>query len=109
MIEKYQTCIKACNAAITACEQCAKDADPKTMARCLDLSQQCALVCRTAAELMSADSEFAASFGNLCSDVCRACADECGNHDTGPCRKCAEACEHCAEECENMAGAVSYP
>ena len=109
MHEKYQTCIDACEATIIACEQCASEADPKTMARCIDLDRQCALVSRTAIALMNANSEFAASFCNLCSDVCRACADECSNHETEPCRKCAEACERCAEECENMASAVSYP
>lgn len=73
------------------------------MARCIELDLQCAAICRSAAELMSLDSEFSKQMCKVCAEACRACAEECSKHDEEHCRKCAEECIRCAEECEKMA------
>ncbi|WP_419145846.1 four-helix bundle copper-binding protein [Comamonas testosteroni] len=48
---------------------------------------------------MARNSELAKHFCKLCSEVCLACANECGQHLHGHCQRCADACRACAREC----------
>lgn len=72
------------------------------MARCIELDRQCALVCASAAQLMSIGGEYASLICTACAEICDACAQECEKHDIEHCQRCAEACRRCAEECRAM-------
>lgn len=103
---QYQASIDACNACVTACntcfEKCLQEADVKMMARCIALEVDCAAVCSLAVSAMARNSEMAKHFCRLCSEVCLACANECGQHSHDHCKACAEACKKCAKACLEM-------
>jgi hypothetical protein len=104
----YQDCIDACYDCATACDHCAasclNESDVGELAHCIRLDLDCAIICRTAASLMSRGSEFIAEFCAMCARVCDDCADECERHSHKHCRECARACRECAEQCRKMAG-----
>jgi hypothetical protein len=105
--QQFSSCIKACYDCAAACDMCAaaclREADPKTMARCIALDIDCAELCRAAAACMARGSEFAEALCQTCAEICNACGDECAKHKMDHCQRCAEACRRCAEECRNMA------
>ena len=109
MYAPYQSCIEYCQQCAAVCEQCLaaclKEEDPAMMIGCIRLDIECIAVCRTAAKLMSLESNYANAMCQLCADVCTACADECEKHDMDHCRKCAAICRDCAAECMSMAAA----
>lgn len=103
---QFQSCIKACYECAQACDMCSsaclQEADPKMMARCIELDHGCAAVCRLSAQLMSLGSEHANELCQLCAVICDACAEECSSHQAQHCQECAAACRRCAEECRRM-------
>jgi hypothetical protein len=107
--QQFQSCIEACYACAMACDNCAasclQEEDVKTMARCIALDMDCAQICRMAASLMARGSNFADAVCKMCAEVCQACGDECGKHQTIHCQECAQACHRCAGECRKMAAA----
>jgi len=109
MDHAYRQCIDACQQCAAACDHCAsaclKEENVNDMVKCVQLDMECAVMCRTAAQLMSLESEHANAICQLCADICNACAAECGKHDMDHCRRCAEACHACAQECAIMAAA----
>ena len=86
---------------------CLQEEDVKMMASCTQLDMECAAICYAAAQLMSVGSSKATEICSLCADICESCGAECGRHNTGHCKECAEACRQCAEECRKMAGATA--
>ncbi|WP_075791273.1 four-helix bundle copper-binding protein [Massilia putida] len=103
---QFQSCIQACYQCAQACDTCVAaclhEPDPKMMARCIELDDECAAVCRLAAQLMSRSSEHAMQICQLCAEICEACADECAKHQAQHCQECASVCHRCAQECRNM-------
>ena len=110
MRNDYLDCIQLCYRCAAACEYCAssclREENVNAMSKCIQLDMECATVCRTAAQLMSLNSDHANAACQLCADICNACAEECGKHiKMEHCRQCAEICRQCAEECMRMAAA----
>lgn len=103
---QFQSCIQACYACAQACDTCAaaclEEPDPATMARCIALDDECAAMCRLAAQSMSRSSDHAQQVCQLCADICDACADECARHQHQHCQDCAAACRRCADQCRRM-------
>jgi hypothetical protein len=106
--ELYDECIKSCIACANACEHCEtsclSDSNVKPMADCIQLSHDCAEICRLAAAWMTREGRFAATISEVCAVVCTACAAECGKHQREHCQTCARACRDCAELCRRMVG-----
>ncbi len=105
----YATGIRACSACAVACDECARacrQTDPQTLSRCMELSQDCADVCRLTALLMVRESEWAKILCRLCAQTCEACAEECARQRLAECQECAQTCQHCAEECELLSEAA---
>jgi Domain of Unknown Function (DUF326) len=104
---KYKQCIEECLRCASICNNCAssctQDTDIQKMAKCIQLDMECAAVCYCSAQLMSMGSEKASDVCCICADMCEACANECGKHQTEHCQKCAQTCNECAEECRKMA------
>jgi hypothetical protein len=109
MNHTYETCIEACLACAAACDYCAsaclKETNVNKMAKCIQLDMECAVMCRTASQFMSLESEHANAVCQLCADICNACADECNKHNMDHCKRCASICRSCAEECAIMSAA----
>lgn len=104
-----QSGIDACVQCAQACEQCGeaclREPSVADLVECIRLDTECAILCWTAAPLMSRGSRYAADLCRLCAEACDACAAECDRHShMEHCRLCAEACRRCAEECRRVAG-----
>jgi hypothetical protein len=102
-----RSCIDSCNACAAECEHCAteclKEDDIKTLALCISLTRECALMCDAAARLMSMGGEHARALCHLCAEICNECAAECErNAEMEHCKRCAIECRRCAEECKAM-------
>src|SRR5262245_23952248 len=108
MHNKYRNCIEACNQCAAACEHCAsaclREDDAESMARCIELDHQCAIICRVAAGFMASASEFASDLCRVCGEICRVCSQECRKHRVQHGQQYADAYAHCAE-CLTMASA----
>jgi hypothetical protein len=105
--QTVQNCIDACVCCALECERCAAqslkgEAGNGVPSRCIELSRQCASVCRAASELMAMGGEFSSLLYNACAKICLACATEWEKYDTADCRHCANACRSCAEECRKL-------
>lgn len=96
----YASCIRACHACAVACDDCAaacaQAPGSQNLQRCIELSSDCADVCRLTALLMTRESAWAGALCGLCARLCLACAEQCQPH----CQECAQTCQHCADECE---------
>lgn len=103
---QFQSCIQACYDCAQACDMCAaaclQETDPKMMARCIELDDECAAMCRLSAQAMSRASEHVYEICQLCAVICDACAEECSSHQAQHCQECAAACRRCADECRRM-------
>lgn len=104
--ERYQHCIDECNNCATLCNHCAVEClheNDEQLTRCIQLDMECAVICRSAAEIMTLGSMYSEKIGEVCADVCNACAAECEKHShMEHCRQCAEACRRCADACMHM-------
>ncbi len=78
---------------------CLEENDVTMMSRCIELDRDCADICLQAARLLQRDSEIAHPFLNVCEEICRLCANECGKHEMEHCKACADACQKCAGAC----------
>ena len=96
LITELQNCSTECNICLAACLD---EEDVSMMARCIELNTDCSGICTLAASFLARDSESVATLLALCSEICRACADECMKHDAEHCKKCANICYECARMC----------
>jgi hypothetical protein len=99
---------------IAACEECSRSC-LQHVPHCLDLGGEhaqaahitqllgCAAVCRTAVELMTLGSDWAAAQCELCAQTCDDCADCCAGLDNM--EDCVAACRSCAAACRDMLSA----
>lgn len=92
-------CMEACNYCYDACLQ---EDDVKMMANCIRLDRECADFCGFTEQAISRDSPFVDEFLRTCALICKACADECGQHSHDHCQHCADMCKRCAAACENL-------
>src|SRR5437870_5653526 len=103
--QEHVACIDACIACARACEACGDacltELDAAQRVRCIRLNRDCAIVCWTAAELMSRESPFVEELCRVCAEICTACGDECARFPELHCQRCTEACRLCAEECRH--------
>jgi len=107
--DRFKECIEACQACASVCNHCAaaclQEKDVTPLARCIRLDIECAIICETAAKIMSLNGHLAEHLCSLCADICSRCAAECEKHakmGMEHCRECAEACRNCAEICTQM-------
>ena len=97
--QKNLQLLNDCSGICNACyKSCLYERDTM-MARCIELTKECAGICQHAATMLACDSENADKFLNLCAEVCEACAEECEKYDLVHCRQCAHICRKCSEMC----------
>lgn len=107
-LHDFKNCIEVCYACATSCEHCAteclKEEDTSTLALCIALTRECAIVCDATARLLSIGGDNATLLCGACFDICTACAEECesDSKELGYCAECAAACRRCAEECRSV-------
>lgn len=106
-VQKFQTCIDACNKCMQACEECfascLQEPDVKARAHCIQMLRDCADICALSAQYMSHNSMHSKQLCSLCATICDACATECTKFQDDHCQRCADFCRQCADECRMMA------
>ena len=100
-----QRCIVDCLECYTLCKQaammhCLERGGPHVRPEHFRLMDDCAEICRTAADFMLSGSRFSAKLCELCAEICDACARSCER--LGGMDDCARACRGCAESCRAM-------
>ncbi|TLM88780.1 four-helix bundle copper-binding protein [Hymenobacter jeollabukensis] len=112
MHQQNQTLLQALADCVAACEHCAtaclQEQDVKMMVRCIQLDRDCADICALTARFVARGSEHAQHLLRECAEICRACGNECAQHQhMEHCRQCAEACKRCEEACMQAAGSTA--
>ena len=103
---QLQACIVDCLECYSLCKQEAMNHCLEAGGRHIDpdrfrLMEDCADICRTAADFMLGSSRFYPKLCALCAEVCEACAQSC--EEVGGLDACARACRGCAQSCRRMA------
>lgn len=108
-------CLEACVACAQSCVSCADacsaEADPKMLAKCIRLNNDCADLCAVTARILTRQTETDAGIVRAaleaCAVACAACAAECEKHGKHMehCRICAESCRACEQACRGMSSA----
>jgi hypothetical protein len=106
---QLQACIVDCLECYSLCKQEAMNHCLEAGGRHIDpdhfrLMEDCADICRTAADFMLGSSRFYPKLCALCAEVCDACARSCD--EVGGLDACARACRGCAQSCRRMAAGV---
>lgn len=97
-----ETCSRVCLGHVRHCLELGGDhAEAAHIAMLLT----CANICRTAAELMTIDSEWHPTVCDLCAQVCEECADAYAAMDGM--EDCVAACRQCAQACRIMVGEMA--
>ena len=101
MNQQNQSLLYALNACVAACERCAsaclQEDHVKMMAPCIALDRDCSDICALVARLLARGSAHAQHLLRECAEICRLCAEECGQHQHQHCQECAAACRRCEE------------
>ena len=100
---------------MTACLDCRRECFAMAMTHCLReggkhveqehlaLMFNCASLCQTTADFLSAESSLHSELCRVCATVCGACAQSCAQLDG------MEPCEHTCRECEKACRALFEP
>lgn len=98
-INKLYECAAACDKCMDACLD---EDDIKKMVECIRTDRDCAKITRLTASLVASNSDFAANMVRECEAICKACGDECEQHEMDHCQECAKACHECEEACKEF-------
>jgi hypothetical protein len=87
-------------------DACLENERTDELVRVLRLCRDCARICDTTASFIASNSEHAQHLAKECADICRSCAEACGNHkdQEHECKPCADICRQCEEACNSFAG-----
>ena len=102
MVKTIWSCAGTCNICADAC--LAED-DVKSLAACIRMDLDCAMVCDTMGAMLSRITEANYDVINAqlqaCVKMCQACGAECRKHaKMEHCRICADTCDDCADKCQ---------
>jgi hypothetical protein len=106
-------CIKECIDCASVCLEtlahCLTRGGEHAAAEHITLLQDCAEICRTAADFMLRNSALHTATCRVCAEVCRRCAESCERMaaDDQAMARCAEACRRCEASCRDMAGVAA--
>lgn len=102
--QRYLSAIEACNTAMVACEACTAAClsgdDSLDLDICINLTRDCADICRLASRLMERESALVDEVCRLCAVTSQACAEECAKYKVSHCQQCVHVCQRCVEQCE---------
>jgi hypothetical protein len=99
ILKELNACTTVCNICFEACLNVLNAEEGIFMARCIELTRECAEVCQLASSMIARDSENIDKYLRLCAEIAETCANECKKHDYEFCEKCAQVCNTCASMC----------
>ena len=94
-LKELNACAILCNICYT---NCLMDKEG-LMARCIQLTRECAEACQIAQTMFSIGSDLTAKYLGLCAEASQRCAEECDKSNMDHCQKCAHVCRTCAQMC----------
>ena len=101
--ERFDQLLDVLERCMTACESCASDTirqqNGTTYQRLIRLALDCGEICGFTARFVARDSEFKDVVLRQCAIVCKACEDECRQHDLVSAGHCAEVCHEAHLAC----------
>ncbi|MEZ4808617.1 MAG: four-helix bundle copper-binding protein [Flavobacteriales bacterium] len=103
LLQRLMECIAACE---TCADRCLDEQHPGNMAQCIRTDRDCADICTLTARYLARNSPNLPTVMGLCIAICRACEEECLQHEHDHCRDCAKACAACRSACEAHANAL---
>jgi hypothetical protein len=95
--QRLINCAIVCESCETAC---LNEDNITLLARCIELTRDCADICMLGSRIVQRESEIEEDFRKLIVTMCNMCAEECRKHTHEHCKVCAEECEACAQACE---------
>jgi hypothetical protein len=102
--EDFKRCIEATLACAAACDAASsgglKESNTHAMEDCVELSKDCAEICRLAVSYMERDSKQVAAMLLACVKACEHCQRECDKYMMNYCAACSAACRKCVVECQ---------
>ena len=99
-IDRCQSCQESCLESVAHCLQ---KGGKHAAAEHIGLLTACAEICDTSARFMLLGSTFHTRIGEVCAEICDACAKDCDRlGDDEMMQACAETCRRCAESCRQM-------
>jgi hypothetical protein len=91
-LENLLACMATCRA---CCNKCIEEGNKKTAA----VTSECADACDLAIKWKCCNGNFTNQALELCAQVCKKCADECGHAQSEHCKECADICTRCSNSC----------
>lgn len=104
LLQSLIKCIAACEA---CADGCLEEQDANRMAQCIRTDRDCADICTLTARYVARNSPHLPGVLQQCIIICRACEEECRQHDMDHCRACAAACAECLAVCEERMAAMA--
>ncbi|MDI3196230.1 four-helix bundle copper-binding protein [Pseudarthrobacter sp. AL07] len=108
LVECIQACFE-CAQTCTACaDACLSEGMVAELTICIRTNLDCVDICVAAGKILSRqgsyDADMTRAVLEACRTVCKACADECGQHASmhRPCEVCVEACRRCEQACADL-------
>jgi hypothetical protein len=107
-----QACLDCAQACVACADACIGEENPRPLARCIRLNQDCANLCEVTAKVFSRqtlrDDFVSRAVLQACLAACRACAEECEKHAKAMkhCEVCADACRACEKACDRLLAAA---
>jgi len=101
-----QHAIASCMRCAAICNYCATSCllhnDANEMAKCIQLTRECASICLLAAEVLSIGGVTIDSMCSLVEEICQHCSDECFKYNNEHCSECADMCRRTISACTNI-------
>ncbi|MCF4100886.1 four-helix bundle copper-binding protein [Gillisia sp. M10.2A] len=99
LIHALGNCINHCNYCADACLD---EDNVKMMVKCIRTDKVCAEVCAALNQVLATGYTDVNDLVKYCIKVCKACAEECEQHDHKHCQDCAKACNDCVKACQEF-------
>lgn len=80
---------------MAVCESCADKCLEEGHIESSKSCTECAEICHLAINAACTHSKFEKKIMNLCSDVCKKCADVCSEMEADHCQECSAICNNC--------------
>jgi hypothetical protein len=110
MQENIQNCIECAKTCLKTIVYCIQKGGPFADSDHIQVLQDCARMCETAANFMMRDSHNHQITCAACAEICYLCAQSCEQYfDDVEIKKCAQIARSCARSCDSMAhGMASF-
>ena len=102
MFQCLQFCLNCASVCNQTLQHCLEMGGKHTQKEHIQGLIDCVRICEISADFLARNSESHTELCEVCSSICRNCADSCLSLEGEEMQKCAEVCNQCADSCERM-------